>query len=49
MTFIDRHRAVRAGCRYADAHLLAAACLTPDAALRTTDRRLAAAARAWAV
>jgi predicted nucleic acid-binding protein len=44
MTFIDRHRLYGLGIGYVDTHLLAATCLTADAALWTTDRRLAAAA-----
>jgi predicted nucleic acid-binding protein len=45
MAFIDHHRLYGLGIGYVDAHLLAATFLTAEAALWTTDRRLAAAAR----
>lgn len=44
LTFIERHGLARAGIGYVDAHLLAAAALTPPARLWSGDRRLAAAA-----
>jgi hypothetical protein len=44
--FIRRHGLAGLGIGYVDAHLLAAARLTPDARLWTRDRRLAAAAHA---
>jgi len=50
---IGRRGLADSGIGYLDAHLLAAAMLTPDARLWTRDRRLAAAAErlglAWAV
>ena len=46
MSFIDAHRLWGQGVGLVDAHLLAAAALTPDAELWTRDRRLRAAARA---
>ena len=45
LTFIERHGLASAGIGYVDAHLLAAAALTPPARLWSGDRRLAAAAR----
>jgi predicted nucleic acid-binding protein len=42
--FIRRHGLAGLGIGYVDAHLLAAARLTPDARLWTRDRRLAEAA-----
>lgn len=44
LAFIDRHGLAGAGIGYVDAHLLAAAALTPPARLWTGDRRLAAVA-----
>lgn len=44
LTLIDRHELHGAGIGYVDAQLLAATRLTPEAALWTTDQRLAAAA-----
>jgi predicted nucleic acid-binding protein len=44
LAFIERHALAGAGICYADAHLLAAAALTPPARLWSGDRRLAAAA-----
>jgi predicted nucleic acid-binding protein len=38
--FIDRHTLFGRGIGYVDAHLLAAAQLTPDARFWTTDKRL---------
>lgn len=43
--FIRRHGLAGLGIGYVDAHLLAAARLTPDARLWTRDRRLAEAAQ----
>jgi hypothetical protein len=45
LTFIERQGLAGAGIGYVDAHLLAAAALTPPARLWSSDRRLAAAAR----
>ncbi len=45
LMFVDRHNLYGAGLSYIDAHLLAAAGLTPDAELWTRDRRLASVAR----
>jgi predicted nucleic acid-binding protein len=45
-TFIEAHRLWGRGVGLVDAHLLAAAALTPDAVLWTRDRRLAQAASA---
>ncbi|CAA7624152.1 type II toxin-antitoxin system VapC family toxin [Magnetospirillum sp. UT-4] len=42
--FIDRHHLAGLGIGYVDAHLLAAATLTPDTRLWTRDRRLGDAA-----
>ena len=44
LTFIERHGLAGAGIGYVDAHLLAAAALTPPARLWSGDRRLAAVA-----
>jgi predicted nucleic acid-binding protein len=44
LAFIERHGLAGAGIGYVDAHLLAAAALTPPARLWSGDRRLAAAA-----
>lgn len=44
LDFIGRHRLFGLGIGYVDAHLLASARLTPDAALWTRDRRLRAVA-----
>lgn len=44
LDFISRHRLFGLGIGYVDAHLLASARLTPDAALWTHDKRLYAAA-----
>lgn len=51
MAMIERRRLMGAGIGYVDAHLLAAAALTPSTSLMTRDRRLASLARrllAWA-
>lgn len=45
LAFIERHGLAGAGIGYVDAHLLAAAALTPPARLWSGDRRLAAAAK----
>lgn len=45
LAFIDRHSLYGAGIGYIDAHLLAAARLTPDVELWTRDRRLQSVAR----
>ena len=45
LVFIERHGLAGSGIGYVDAHLLAAAALTPPARLWSGDRRLAAAAR----
>jgi hypothetical protein len=42
--FVERERLYELGVGYVDAHLLASARLTPEAALWTVDRRLAEAA-----
>lgn len=44
LAFVERHGLAGAGIGYVDAHLLAAAALTPPARLWSGDRRLAAAA-----
>lgn len=44
MTFIDRHRLANTGVGYVDACVLAAAALTPGAALWSRDKNLRAAA-----
>jgi predicted nucleic acid-binding protein len=44
MTFIERHKLANTGLGYVDAHLLAAAALTPGAALWSRDKNLRAAA-----
>ncbi len=44
LVFVERHELAGAGIGYVDAHLLAAAALTPPARLWSGDRRLAAAA-----
>lgn len=44
LVFVERHGLFGIGIGYVDAHLLAAAALTPPARLWTGDRRLAAAA-----
>lgn len=44
MIFIDRHKLANTGLGYVDAHLLAAAALTPGAALWSRDKALKAAA-----
>jgi predicted nucleic acid-binding protein len=44
LAFIEQHALAGAGIGYVDAHLLAAAALTPPARLWSGDRRLAAAA-----
>ncbi|MBD0272915.1 MAG: type II toxin-antitoxin system VapC family toxin [Acetobacteraceae bacterium] len=44
LTFIERHGLAGAGIGYVDAHLLAAAALTPPARIWSGDRRLAAVA-----
>jgi len=49
LDFIDRHRLQGAGIGYVDAHLLAAARLTPVARLWTRDRRLNTVAERLAV
>jgi predicted nucleic acid-binding protein len=45
LVFIERHGLAGAGIGYVDAHLLAAAALTPPARVWSGDRRLAAAAK----
>jgi|SRR5690349_9213498 predicted nucleic acid-binding protein len=45
MTLVERHRLFGKGIGYVDAHLLAAAFLTPEARLWTRDKRLKDAAR----
>lgn len=45
MTLIERHSLFRRGIGYIDAHLLAAAFLTPEAKLWTRDKRLKDAAK----
>ena len=49
LAFIEGHRLFGLGIGYVDAHLLAAALLTPGAALWTRDRRLREAANRLAV
>ena len=49
LAFIEGHRLFGLGIGYIDAHLLAAALLTPGAALWTRDRRLREAANRLAV
>ena len=49
LAFIEGHRLFGLGIGYIDAHLLAAALLTPGAALWTRDRRLREAANHLAV
>jgi len=44
LVFIDRHQLAGSGVGYVDVQLLAAAQLTPDASLWTTDKRVAATA-----
>lgn len=44
LAFIERHRLAGVGIGYVDAHLLAAAALTPPARVWSGDKRLAAAA-----
>lgn len=44
MIFIDRHKLANSGLGYVDAHLLAAAALTPGAVLWARDKNLRAAA-----
>lgn len=45
LQFISDRKLPRAGIGYVDAHLLAAAALTPEASIGTRDRRLLVAAR----
>ena len=45
LAMIKRHRLIGRGIGYVDAHLLASTLLTPEAALWTRDRRLAAIAQ----
>ena len=45
MTFVERHRLFGKGTGYVDAHLLAAAFLTPEARLWTRDKHLRDAAK----
>ncbi|MFN3465255.1 MAG: type II toxin-antitoxin system VapC family toxin [Terricaulis sp.] len=45
MTFIDRHKLANSGVGYVDVNLLAAAALTPGAALWSRDKTLSAAAK----
>jgi predicted nucleic acid-binding protein len=45
MTLVERHRLFGKGIGYVDAHLLAAAFLTPEARLWTRDKRLKDAAK----
>jgi predicted nucleic acid-binding protein len=49
LTFIERHGLAGAGIGYVDAHLLAAAALTPPARLWSGDRRLAERRGGWAL
>ncbi len=49
LEFISRKKLPGSGIGYVDAHLLAAAALTPEAALWTRDRRLLVAARLLAL
>ena len=49
LEFISRRKLPGSGIGYVDAHLLAAAALTPEAALWTRDRRLLVAARLLAL
>ena len=49
LEFISRKKLPGSGIGYVDAHLLAAAALTPEAALWTRDKRLLAAARLLAL
>lgn len=44
MLFIERHKLANSGVGYVDAHLLAAAALTPDAGLWSRDKNLRAVA-----
>ncbi len=45
MAFIEREKLCGLGCSLVDLALLASACITPDAALWTLDRRLAGLAK----
>jgi predicted nucleic acid-binding protein len=47
--FVDQHLLFRRGVGYVDAHLLAAAQLTPGAALWTNDKRLHGVADRWSL
>ncbi len=49
LEFISRRKLPGSGIGYVDAHLLAAAALTPEAALWTRDKRLLVAARLFAL
>jgi predicted nucleic acid-binding protein len=49
LEFISRRKLPGSGIGYVDAHLLAAAALTPEALLWTRDKRLLAAARLLAL
>jgi predicted nucleic acid-binding protein len=49
LEFIARRKLPGSGIGYVDAHLLAAAALTPEAAVWTRDKRLLAAARSLAL
>jgi predicted nucleic acid-binding protein len=49
LEFISRRKLPGSGIGYVDAHLLAAAALTPEAALWTRDKRLLVAARLLAL
>jgi predicted nucleic acid-binding protein len=49
LEFISRKKLPGSGIGYVDAHLLAAAALTPEAALWTRDKRLLVAARLLAL
>ena len=49
MAFIEREKLYGLGCGFADIALLASACITPDAALWTLDKRLLALAKRFGV
>ncbi len=49
MAFIEREKLYGLGCGYVDIALLASACITPDAALWTMDKKLLNLARRFSV